>query len=248
MKFVFGIDAHPKLVALAEGLGEGHWRELMTVKPEIKTEPRTRPEQVKEQIVKEREYLNRRLVSEQVAEFNYQPVACQKSYRVVVVRKNLSVERGEKVLLEDVRYFFYITNRTDLAWDEVVQFAHERGDQENVIAQLKSGVNAMRMPVDNLESNWAYMVMAALAWNLKAWYGLLVPRSGARAGVSEDGIPDFSPGDHPLARADYSDRAQDCVSAPELQPVAKRFLCDLGTAAAHGSQLSYSQFRPTEIP
>lgn len=175
VKFVFGIDAHPKLVALAEGLGEGHWRELMTVKPEIKTDPRTRPEQVKEQIVKEREYLNRRLVSEQVAEFSYQPVACQKSYRMVVVRKNLSIERGEKVLLEDVRYFFYITNRTDLAWDEVVQFAHERGDQENVIAQLKSGVNAMRMPVDNLESNWAYMVMAALAWNLKAWYGLLVP-------------------------------------------------------------------------
>jgi hypothetical protein len=155
VKFVFGFDAHPKLVALAEGLGEAHWRELITVKPEIKTEPRTQPEKVKEQIVKEREYLNRRLVSEQVAEFSYQPVACQKSYRVVVVRKNLSVERGERVLLEDVRYFFYITNRTDLAWDEVVQFAHERGDQENVIAQLKSGVNAMRMPVDNLESNWA---------------------------------------------------------------------------------------------
>ena len=33
----------------------------------------------------------------------------------------------------------------------------------------------MRMPVDNLVSNWAYMVMAALAWNLKAWFGLLMP-------------------------------------------------------------------------
>jgi hypothetical protein len=33
----------------------------------------------------------------------------------------------------------------------------------------------MRMPVDDLLSNGAYMVMAALAWNLKAWYGLLVP-------------------------------------------------------------------------
>lgn len=48
-------------------------------------------------------------------------------------------------------------------------------DQENVIEQLKSGVNAMRMPVDNLLSNGAYMVMSALAWNLKAWYGLLMP-------------------------------------------------------------------------
>jgi hypothetical protein len=33
----------------------------------------------------------------------------------------------------------------------------------------------MRMPVNDLLSNWAYMVMAALAWNLKAWYGLLMP-------------------------------------------------------------------------
>ena len=32
----------------------------------------------------------------------------------------------------------------------------------------------MRMPVDDLLSNWAYMVMSALAWNLKAWYGLLM--------------------------------------------------------------------------
>lgn len=175
VKFVFGIDSHATLVALAEGLAEAHWRGLERVEPEIKTQPRERGESVKEKIVKERGYLNQRLKSEQVAELNYKPVACSRSYRVVVLRKNLSIERGEKVLLDDVRYFFYITNRTDLDWDEVVQFAHERGDQENVISQLKSGVNAMRMPVDNLESNWAYMVMAALAWNLKAWYGLLVP-------------------------------------------------------------------------
>jgi len=36
----------------------------------------------------------------------------------------------------------------------------------------------MRMPVDNLVSNWAYMVMASLAWNLKAWYALLLPTEG----------------------------------------------------------------------
>jgi hypothetical protein len=44
-----------------------------------------------------------------------------------------------------------------------------------VIEQLKNGVNAMRMPVDDLLSNWAYMVTATLAWNLKSWYGLLMP-------------------------------------------------------------------------
>jgi hypothetical protein len=57
----------------------------------------------------------------------------------------------------------------------IVALANGRCDQENVIEQLKNGVNAMRMPVDDLLSNWAYMVMSALAWNLKAWYGLLMP-------------------------------------------------------------------------
>jgi hypothetical protein len=58
---------------------------------------------------------------------------------------------------------------------QIVGLANGRCDQENVIEQLKNGVNAMRMPVNDLVSNWAYMVMASLAWNLKAWYGLLTP-------------------------------------------------------------------------
>jgi hypothetical protein len=173
--FNFGMDANPKLVAMAESLSEAHWRGLARVERQIQTEPRERPENVKERIVRERGFLNQRLESEQVAEFDYQPGKCQKSYRMVVLRKNLSVERGENVLFDEIRYFFYITNRRDLDWDEVVQDANERCNQENVIEQLKNGVNAMRMPVNDLESNWAYMVMAALAWNLKAWYGLLVP-------------------------------------------------------------------------
>lgn len=173
--FNFGMDASPKLVSLAQSLSEAQWRGLERVAPEIKTEPRECPENVKEQIVKERCYLNRRLESEQVAEFDYQPGNCQKGYRMIVLRKNVSVERGEKVLFDEVLYFFYITNRRDLAWDEVVQDANQRCNQENVIEQLKNGVNAMRMPVNDLNSNWAYMVMAALAWNLKAWFGLMVP-------------------------------------------------------------------------
>lgn len=34
----------------------------------------------------------------------------------------------------------------------------------------------MRMPVNDLLRNWAYMVMAAITWNAKAWYGLLMPK------------------------------------------------------------------------
>lgn len=176
VEFVLGIDAHPKLVAVAEALPDKAWKALERLpRYEIATEPRAKRERVKEGIVRQRGYLNKKLVGESVAEFEYQPVKCRRKYHVVVVRKNLSVQRGEKVLFDDLRYFFYITNREDLSAEQVVGFANERCDQENVIEQLKNGVNAMRMPVDDLLSNWAYLVMTALAWNLKAWYGLLMP-------------------------------------------------------------------------
>ena len=175
-KFVLGFDAHKNLVALAEGISGQQWEELdRKPKYEVKTQERQRPENVKERIVKERGYKNIRTVSEQVAEFDYRPGKCQKSYRMVVLRKNLTVERGETALFDDIRYFFYITNDRAMSPSEVVYFANDRCDHENDIEQLKNGVKALRMPSDDLVSNWAYMVIAALAWNLKAWVGLWMP-------------------------------------------------------------------------
>ena len=177
VKFILGIDAHPKLVGLAAGLPEAHWQPLERMpKYEILTEPRKKSFRHKERIVVEKEYANIKLVGESVAEIEYQPGKCGQPYRLVILRKNLSVQRGEHVLLDEIRYFFYLTNRRDLKIKEVVGLANQRCNQENVIEQLKNGINALRMPVHDLVSNWAYMVMAALGWNLKAWYGLLVPR------------------------------------------------------------------------
>ena len=175
-KFILGMDAHAKVRGLAEALPAAAWHTLERLpRYEILTEPRPRPRNVKEQIVQEREYKNIVLVGEDVAELSYQPNQCDKPYRLVVVRKNLSIQQGEKALFDEVRYFFYITNREDLMVEQVVELAHQRCNQENVIAQLKGAVQAMRMPVNDLNSNWAYMVMATLAWNLKAWFALLVP-------------------------------------------------------------------------
>ena len=176
IKFIFGMDAHPKVVQLAEALPEEAWKPLERLpRYEIATEPRRKAPRVKEAIVRIKGYLNKKLVGESIAEFNYQPNKCGRSYRLVVVRKNISVQKGENVLFEDIRYFFYITNHTEYSAEQVVALANQRCDQENVIEQLKNGVNAMRMPVDDLLSNWAYMVTSALAWNLKSWYGLLMP-------------------------------------------------------------------------
>jgi len=174
-RFILGFDAHPKLVALAEGLPASAWQRLERMpKYKILTEPRAKGVRYKEQIVVEKEFENQKLLGEDVTEIEYQPGKCGYPYRVVILRKNISVQRGEKVLFDEVRYFFYITNRPDKA-AKIVGLANGRCDQENVIEQMKNGVNAMRMPANDLLSNWAYMVMAALAWNLKAWYGLLMP-------------------------------------------------------------------------
>ena len=173
--FLFGMDANSALVRQAEALDEAEYKRLRRkLKYAVKTQERERPENVKEQIVVQREFENLRLESEHVAEFRYRPGKCKHEYRVVVLRKNISHEKGEQVLFPEIRYFFYITTREDLSVFEVVELANGRCDQENVIEQLKNGVNAMRMPVDNLISNWVYMVMAALAWNLKAWFALMV--------------------------------------------------------------------------
>ena len=179
VRFVFGINAMPNLIEIADNLPGGLWEPLLRpAKYQVKTQPRRRPANVKQQIVIQRRYENIRLQCEDVAEFAYRPTKCNKTYRMVVLRKNLSVEKGEKVLFDDIRYFFYITNDYISSPAEVVRFANGRCNQENLNEQLANGVKAMRMPVDNLISNWAYMVMASLAWTLKAWFALMLPETG----------------------------------------------------------------------
>jgi len=177
--FNFGIAAMPNLVEKAEGLAETDW-ELLERKPKytVKTQTREKPLNVKAQIIKAREYKNLKLQCEHVAEFDYRPTLCRKTYRMVVLRKNISVEKGDQVLFDEIRYFFYITNDRQMSAEEIVFDANQRCHQENLLEQLKNGAHSMRMPIDTLESNWAYMVMASLAWSLKSWVGLLLPTGG----------------------------------------------------------------------
>jgi hypothetical protein len=180
VKFVFGYDAYENLQRTADSLPSAAWRPLVRKKRAVKTRERDRRENTKEDIVRENEYKNIRLHSEHVAEFAYRPTKCSREYRMIVVRKNLTVEKGETHLFDDIRYFFYVTNDPRMTPEEVVRHANERCDQENLIEQLKNGVNALRVPVYDLVSNWAYMVIASLAWTLKAWMGLVQPRESDR--------------------------------------------------------------------
>jgi hypothetical protein len=181
VRFIFGYEALPNLNQLAQELPEHAWQPLpRPARYEVKTQPRQRPDNVKEAVVVQRAFENTKLRSEQVAEFNYQPSACQRAYRMVVLRKNLSVEKGERLLFDQIVYFFYISNDWLTPAAEIVFSANDRCDQENLLAQLAGGVRALRAPVDNLVSNWAYLVMTALAWDLKAWWALLLPEAPGR--------------------------------------------------------------------
>jgi hypothetical protein len=178
VEFVFGIDAHPSFVALAQATCETAYKPLKRrPKWAVKTEPRARPENVKERIVKERGYKNLVLEEEHVAELPYQPARAKRGYRLIVLRKRIRVEQGQLRLADETIYFFYVTNVpiAELSAQQVVFEANARCDQENVIEQLKNGVRAMRMPSDTLLSNWAWLVIASLAWNLKAWLSLTLP-------------------------------------------------------------------------
>ena len=174
--FVFGMDAMPNLVKIAERINPSDWQILeKNRKYEIKTQNRNRPENVKQKVVIRRKFKKIQTVSEHVAEFEYRPGKCKKTYRIVVLKKQLHVKKGQQLLFDDTRYFFYITNNTKMSSKALIEFYRGRADHENDIEQLKNGVRALQAPSDTLVSNWAYMVIASLAWDLKAWYGMLLP-------------------------------------------------------------------------
>jgi len=178
VRFVLGYDAKANLVAKANDTPDELYHELVgRAERQIATRPRTRPDNVKDAIVAQRGYKVLRTTAEDVVEFDYRPGKCSRDYRVVALRKNISVGRGEAVLFDEYRYFFYITNDRALSAEEVVGEARQRCNQENLIAQLKGGVRALHAPVNTLNANWAYMTMASLAWSIKAWCALLLPVS-----------------------------------------------------------------------
>lgn len=175
--FVLGTDNIAALRTRAQALPEQAWKPLTRpARYANKTgTTRTRRHNRKQEVITQREFVNLRLDHEDVAEFTYRPGKCAQDYRVVVLRKNISRMKGEHALIEEVRYFFYFTTYSAQTHTpaQIVALANGRCDQENIVGQLKSGINALHAPVDDLLSNWAYMIIATLAWNIKAWHAMM---------------------------------------------------------------------------
>lgn len=179
--FTFGLDVCPSRFVDADDLPKSAWKELVRPPRYVaKGAPRKRPERVKQKVVEERGFKDIRQVDEWVAEMNYQPVACRREYRLILVRKNQMVsEPKQGRLFADYRYFIYITNDWESTPAEIVFFANDRCNQENVLAQLRA-MRSLRAPLNTLLSNWAYMLITAQAWNLKAWMALSLPQPQGR--------------------------------------------------------------------
>ena len=177
VRFVFGYDASKAMTTRADAIEEAEYREFVRRADETfeGRKQRAKPPWVKEQIVREREYRNLCLAREDLAEFEYRPTKANRPYRIVVLRKTIVEERGQRCIGQDYRYFFYITNDRTMTPEQVVGEANSRCNQENLHAQLKGGVRALRAPLNTLNANWAYMAITALAWSLKAWFALLIP-------------------------------------------------------------------------
>ncbi len=182
VEFVFGLAAHPKLVKIAEGVEEGQWRQLRRDGRTAGNQRGPRKPRIKQAVIEARGYKNLELEQEDYTEFAYRPRKCSRDYRVVVLRKTISVRQGQALLLPEVRYHFYITNvaKSELTARQVIRQSNERCNQENLIEQTKNGVHAMRMPCDTMLANDAYMLIACLAWNLKAWMAQLWPEGEER--------------------------------------------------------------------
>ena len=178
VRFVFGYNASQGMKSRADTVPDGEYRELVRQADQCFLDSqRSRQPRVKEQIVRLKEYKNLKLRREDVAEFRHQPRKAERAYRMIVLRKNISVEKGDHALFDDIRYFFYITNDLEMDALEVVVEANKRCNQENIFRELKGGVRALHAPVNCLVSNWAYLVMTGLAWTLKAWMALSLPVS-----------------------------------------------------------------------
>lgn len=111
-------------------------------------------------------------VCEQWAEFDYQPDSWVKPYRFVVKRK-LKRKLGTQSDMFDFYEYEVVASDSDLPAHILLQSYNNRAGQENLIEDFKNGLKARRVPCESFHANWAYLIIAGLAWNIKIWMSYL---------------------------------------------------------------------------
>ena len=175
MQFAMVSPCHPNLAALADAIPERRWKPFCADEKDRlpKEKRRKRGKNIRRRRARERGKRDLKLEKQWLAEIDYQPARSDKTYRLIVRRQRIE-ESTQGELFELWRYRYVITNlpRSTSA-DEVVRLTYRRCDQEKVIEQLQNGVAAMRMPTGGFLANWAFLVCARIAHNMKAWLAML---------------------------------------------------------------------------
>lgn len=178
VRFVFGYDANRSFINRADQIDEDDYAELIRKAEDVfDRKPRAKQSRVKQDVVRRRELRNLTLEAEDLAEFDHKPGRAKGTYRIVVLRKTILEEKGQRCLGKIHRYFFYVTNDWTMTKAQVVRESNDRCRQENLIEQLKNGARALHAPLNYFVANWAHMVIASIAWSLKAWFALMLPIS-----------------------------------------------------------------------
>jgi len=138
-------------------------------------QPRKKRENRRRRRARERNYKNKRLRSQWLAEVPWCPADSERTYRLIIRRQLIEHSKGQTLLYDEYRYRYVVTDLPpSITTARVVDMTYERCDQENSIEQLGSGLAAWRMPVREFAGNSAWLEIARLAWNLAKWLAQLV--------------------------------------------------------------------------
>lgn len=174
VKFIFAVDQFDNLIKSAENIDSKEWIEIE--REEASPKPRFhKHENEKKKKIVERGYKHVVQREEYLSEFSYSPSKSKKLYRIIVVRQLKEHMQDGLFNYYVYQYRFAITNIQDRSNRECLELIRTRADHENKIEQLESGVFALNMPAKEFYANQAYMIIAAMAWNMKSWLGLLCP-------------------------------------------------------------------------
>jgi hypothetical protein len=179
--FAFVGREFPDRPKLVETIPEAAWKPFRTRAHRERVEQRKRPSYVsrrkkrnrRRQRARARNFTEKQLVKQWVTEVALTDTD-GKPYRLVIRRQLIEHRKGQRMLFDEYRYRYIVTSLpASVSTQDVVDLTYERCDQENVIAQLGSGLAAWRMPVAEFDGNSAWLEIARLAWNLGKWIALL---------------------------------------------------------------------------
>lgn len=161
--------------AIAEEITPSAWKPFHTKESRKGGETRKKRKNVRRSRCRARKKRDMNLKRQWVAEVDYRPARSTSSYRLIVRKQKIQTAGRGGELFDEYRYRYVLSNLPkSVGTEAVVRLTYGRCDQEKVIEQLKNGVSAFRMPLGQEHANAAFLKIAAIAHNLKAWLAQIV--------------------------------------------------------------------------